>query len=68
MFECNLDGKQRLLRVVFGVVLLVLAYTSRGYSYPVFVQLGLGLGGIFTLFEGAKGWCALKSLGLKIPF
>lgn len=68
MFECNLDVRQRILRLAFGVVLLVLAYMSRGYACPTYVQMGLALGGAFVLFEGARGWCALKALGLKIPF
>lgn len=68
MFECNLDGKQRILRIVFGVVLLGLAYMARGHAYPSFVQIGLGLGGLFTVFEGVKGWCVLRAMGLKMPF
>lgn len=68
MFECNLDVRQRILRLTFGMVLLILAYMSRGYGYPVYVQMGLALGGSFVLFEGARGWCALKALGLKMPF
>ena len=68
MFECNLDVRQRMLRLTFGAVLLTLAYMSRGGAYPIYVQMGLALGGAFVLFEGARGWCALKALGLKIPF
>ena len=68
MFECNLDVGQRILRLAIGFLLLVLAFKSRGYGYPVYVQMGLVFGGSFVLFEGARGWCALKALGLKIPF
>ena len=68
MFECNLDVRQRMLRLTFGAVLLTLAYMSRGCAYPIYVQMGLALGCAFVLFEGARGWCALKALGLKIPF
>ncbi len=68
MFECNLDVSQRILRLAFGILLLVLGFKSMGYGYPVYVSMGLALGGAFVLFEGARGWCALKALGLKIPF
>ncbi len=68
MFECNLDVRQRILRLAFGILLLVLGFKSMGYGYPLYVPMGLSLGGAFVLFEGARGWCALKALGLKIPF
>ena len=72
MFECNLDASQRKRRVFLGVVLIILAYLSYHYAVPRccpsfarFAQVTMGLGGIFTLFEGAKGWCALKALGFE---
>lgn len=68
MLECNLESGQRLLRIIFGLVLLTLAYGAHTYSYGKVFQWGLGLGGIFVLFEGIKGWCALKALGFRIPF
>ena len=68
MLDCNLETAQRWRRIAFGLVLLVLAYGAHTYSYGRVFQWGLGLGGILVLFEGLKGWCALKALGLKIPF
>ena len=68
VFDCNLDSAQCRRRVIFGLVLLVLAYGAHTYSYGRVFQWGLGLGGVFVLFEGLKGWCALKALGFKIPF
>ncbi len=57
-----------MLRLALGFLLLVVAFKSRGYGYPVWVQMGLAVGGSFVLFEGARGWCALKALGLRVPF
>jgi hypothetical protein len=68
MLECNLDSAQCWRRVIFGLVLLVLAYCAYAYAYGKVFQWGLGLGGAFVLFEGLKGWCALKALGFRIPF
>ncbi|MFN3466728.1 MAG: YgaP-like transmembrane domain [Candidatus Brocadiales bacterium] len=68
MLNCNLESAQRWLRVIFGLSLLALAYGAHAYSYGRVFQWGLGLGGVFVLFEGLKGWCALKALGFRVPF
>lgn len=68
MFECNVDIRGRIIRLALGFLLLVVAYKSRGYEYPVWVQMGLVIGGSFVLFEGTRGWCALKALGFRVPF
>ena len=68
MLDCNLDTAQQWRRIIFGLVLLVLAYGAHTYSYGRVFQWGLGLGGVLVLFEGLKGWCALKALGFRIPF
>ncbi|HHT9120670.1 MAG TPA: YgaP-like transmembrane domain [Candidatus Hypogeohydataceae bacterium YC41] len=68
MFCCNLEPAQRWRRILFGLLLLALAYGAYTYSYGKLFYWGLGLGGVFVLFEGLKGWCALKALGFRIPF
>ena len=73
--QCNIDAKGRLIRLVYGVALvligavLVFAWALRtGGALAWVVSIVAALGGAFAIFESRKGWCAIRAMGLKTPF
>lgn len=73
-FTCNIGWKGRVLRAVTGVVLIVDAYLLHRYKMPddqwwsLVLQLVIGAMGVFTLFEGVVGWCAVRAMGIRTRF
>jgi type IV secretory pathway VirB2 component (pilin) len=68
---CNINKRGRVARIVSGVILVLL-----GGSLIVAARSGerlgmlvggvlLALAGAFAIFEGVRGWCALRALGFK---
>ena len=73
--QCNIDAKGRLIRLVYGVALvllgvgLVFAWALRaGGALAWVVSVVAILGGALAIFESRKGWCAIRAMGLKTPF
>lgn len=71
MPTCNIDQSGRIIRFFVGIVLFfigslifMLAIPDGGTWWRLF-QAGIMLVGIFAMFEGAMGWCALRAAGLK---
>ena len=72
---CNIDQRGRTSRIMIGamieapgVVLLVLRYTGvLSGDWPWFVGAAAVIGGVFMIFEGAIGWCAVRAMGFKTP-
>lgn len=71
MPTCNIDQSGRVLRFFIGVILFfggslifMLALPGGGLWWRLF-QAAVMLLGIFMMFEGAMGWCALRALGVK---
>lgn len=69
---CNIDqrGRSHRYRIGVGLVLLgVVAWwlTSRFVAgvVPWLVSGPLVAGGLFSLFEANRGWCAVRALGFK---
>jgi hypothetical protein len=71
---CNINTVGRMIRIATGVILLADGALMWWYGFPgvslgwralqaVFVAMGL-----FTIFEGAVGWCALRAMGVKTRF
>lgn len=62
-FSPNIDNKGRLLR---GAIALLL-FVGAGFGFAAALWLGLVLAaaGAFVLFEALRGWCALRSCGIK---
>ena len=73
--RCNIDAKGRLVRLIYGVALvligavLFLAWARRdGGAVAWAVSVVAVLGGAFAIFESRKGWCAVRAMGIKTPF
>ena len=71
---CNIDSRGRALRLIFGVVFLVdglvllLLWALRTGSHIAWITaIVMIAGGAFMIFEGRKGWCALRAMGMKTP-
>lgn len=66
--QCNIDNRGRMWRFILGMllffmgsVIFVAAVPGTGLGWRSF-QGGVMLLGIFMIFEGAFGWCALRAL------
>jgi hypothetical protein len=72
---CNIDGRGRKARLVSGaivdlcgVALIVAGVLAGSSSWAAFAGgILLCVTGSFMIFEGARGWCALRALGIKTP-
>ncbi len=71
MPKCNIDQSGRVVRFFAGVFMFfsgsfmfMLALPGGGLWWRLF-QSGIMLAGIFILFEGVMGWCALRAMGFK---
>jgi hypothetical protein len=62
----NIDAKGRATRGGIGAIFLLAA----GCLVPVngILAVVFGIAGLFTIYEAAKGWCALRACGIKTPF
>jgi hypothetical protein len=69
---CNIDSKGRLIRGSIGLVFiaaaLALVFILPATGWRRLLVLILALGGIFSLFEALRGWCAFRALGMKTRF
>jgi Co/Zn/Cd efflux system component len=73
--QCNIDQRGRLVRLAagalldgLGMVLVVLAAigTLQG-SWPWVAGIAAMVGGAILIFEGLRGWCVLRAMGLRTP-
>lgn len=71
--QCNIDQHGRRARItagsilgVLGAAILVAGWAIGMKAVVVVGGVVLGIGG-FVVFEGLKGWCALRALGIKTP-
>lgn len=71
--QCNIDQRGRKARLIggiivgaLGVVLLVLGILRDDTAHLVAGGIVI-LAGVFMIFEGLKGWCALRAMGVKTP-
>ncbi|HMJ05195.1 MAG TPA: DUF2892 domain-containing protein [Chthoniobacterales bacterium] len=62
----NIESRGRLARAGLGIIaLLAAACLVPQNKWLAAIFLGVGL---FTLFEAARGWCAVRACGIKTPF
>jgi Protein of unknown function (DUF2892) len=71
--QCNIDGKGKTARLALGAALALcgggllslrwLDILSGGW--PWYVGGLLVAAGLFSIFEGAAGWCAVRAMGFK---
>ena len=71
---CNIDARGKLVRLIYGVVLLVIAvallivWALPGNSIWAWVVTAVCLlGGAFAIYEARAGWCVVRAMGFKTP-
>ena len=73
--QCNIDARGKAARLIVGVVMLLLAAACAigALAGVISGQVGIILSaplaafGFLGVFEGWKGWCALRALGFRTP-
>jgi hypothetical protein len=72
--QCNIDAKGKAVRLVagaliegIGILLVVLWFIDILPAWAAVVGAVAALSGIFMVFEGISGWCAVRALGFKTP-
>jgi hypothetical protein len=74
--QCNIDARGRAYRLMSGLVVVVVAIifavlSSLGVAGPLWgwiVTVCCLGGGIFMIFEGWAGWCAVRAMGVRTKF
>ena len=70
---CNIDQRGRRARLVSGVSVdtcgtaLIVTGVLADSTAMLVLGILLCIAGSFMIFEGARGWCALRALGIKTP-
>ena len=70
---CNIDQHGRKARLIAGVIVdlcgvaLIVAGVVAGSLGMLLAGIFLDIAGSFMVFEGVRGWCALRALGIKTP-
>lgn len=62
----NIEKTGRIARGGLSIIFLLFAGVLAPYTAPLAVIFLLV--GLFTLFEAARGWCAVRACGIKTPF
>jgi hypothetical protein len=72
--QCNIDAKGKLVRLIYGTILLVAGllmiglWAARdGTLVAWIVSIACTLVGAFVIFESRTGWCVVRALGFKTP-
>ncbi len=60
----NITGTGRLVRILSGIILIAAAVVLGIEGVRLWPWLLGGLG-VFTIFEGARGWCVLRACKIK---
>ena len=71
--ECNIDAKGKVVRLIWGLIMLAAAALISGLiladviaaGWVWAVVVGLVLMGVFGLYEARAGWCAVRAMGFK---
>ena len=70
---CNIDKRGQMVRFFGGLLLCGLGVgiiddaVNTDTTWPLVLGALILIGGAFTMFEGATGWCALRAMGIKTP-
>jgi protein-S-isoprenylcysteine O-methyltransferase Ste14 len=76
MPQCNIDAKGKAVRLfggIFTLLVAILAVVLIQFSVipsdtiSWFGVAGMMIGGLFAIYEGRTGWCALRAMGIKTP-
>lgn len=69
--QCNIDQRGRKARLVLGAVVAVVGSVTIVTGICIHHLGGIVAGvvvsvaGMFMIFEGIKGWCALRAMGFR---
>jgi hypothetical protein len=70
--QCNIDARGKRARLISGIVMLIVALAVAGvWAWPGRSGVGwvvaalLLLAGVFSIFQSAVGWCAVRAMGFK---
>jgi hypothetical protein len=69
--QCNIEQRGRRARLVTGAIvdamgaLLVVVGALVGPAALIVAGAVASLAGLFMIFEGLKGWCVLRALGIR---
>jgi len=66
LFTRNIEGKERLMRGIAAVILLIGGLVALGWN--VLIAMVLLAAGVFVLFEALRGWCVMRACGIKTKF
>lgn len=71
---CNIDAKGRFVRLIYGVILILVAivllfcWAIPSQTLWSWVVTGACFaGGAFAVFEARAGWCVVRAMGIKTP-
>ncbi|MGO9245424.1 MAG: hypothetical protein ACLP0A_03750 [Verrucomicrobiia bacterium] len=70
---CNIDQRGRKARLISGAVVilcggtLIVTGVITGSRTLLVAGIFLDVAGSFMIFEGVRGWCALRAIGIKTP-
>jgi len=74
MFTCNIDQRGKTLRIVsgafletIGLALGVMWYFGWTPPWTIYPAAAIWVAGMFVVFEGVMGWCAVRAMGFKTP-
>lgn len=72
--QCNIDAKGKAVRLMagaaveaFGLFAGALWFFGVAPDWSVYPAIGAAIGGLFMIFEGLSGWCAIRAMGFKTP-
>jgi hypothetical protein len=70
---CNINAKGRLWRGAIGLAALLMGAVWLWAGRPSVAVARVGgfvliAFGAFSIFEGAKGWCAVRAMGFRTRF
>jgi len=65
-FAPNISNQGRLMRGITALILIIGAVF--GLRVSIWLTVGLGVSGVFVLFEALRGWCALRACGIKTKY
>jgi hypothetical protein len=71
--QCNIDQRGRKARIATGILIdlvgisVLVAGIVFGHVALIIAGVVTSGAGIFVIFEGVKGWCILRALGVKTP-
>ena len=67
-WDPNIEGKGRAIRAAIGAVMLIPAALIFFLTDLWWLALIFLASALFSFFEAARGWCALKACKIKVPF